>query len=54
MSAASSPATGRVYGVRRVCDLWAFPRAAYYATAPDNRCHRARRVWQTRPEDPAR
>ena len=34
MSAASSPATGRAYGVQRVCAAWAFPRATYYATAP--------------------
>ena len=34
MSAASSPATGRVYGVQRVCATWAFPRATYYAMAP--------------------
>ena len=34
MRAASSPATGRAYGVQRVCAAWAFPRATYYATAP--------------------
>lgn len=34
MSAATSPATGRVYGVQRVCAAWAFPRATYYAAAP--------------------
>ena len=34
MSATSSTATGRAYGVQRVCAAWAFPRATYYATAP--------------------
>lgn len=34
MSAATSPASGRVYGVKRVCAVWAFPRASYYATNP--------------------
>lgn len=34
MSAASSPSTGRVYGVQRVCAAWAFPRASYYASGP--------------------
>ena len=27
MSAATSPAAGRVYGVQRVCAAWAFPRS---------------------------
>lgn len=35
MSASSSTATGRVYGVQRVCAAWAYPRATYYATKPD-------------------
>lgn len=34
MSALTSPAAGRVYGVQRVCAAWAFPRATYYATDP--------------------
>lgn len=34
MSAITSPAAGRVYGVQRVCAAWAFPRATYYATNP--------------------
>jgi transposase InsO family protein len=34
MSAAISPATGRVYGVQRVCQAWAYPRASYYAARP--------------------
>lgn len=34
MSTTISPATGRVYGVRRVCRLWAFPSSTYYATKP--------------------
>lgn len=35
MSATSSAATGRVYGVQRVCAAWAYPRATYYASQPD-------------------
>jgi transposase InsO family protein len=31
MSAAISPATGRAYGVERVCRLWELPRSSYYA-----------------------
>ena len=34
MSALTSPAAGRVYGVQRVCAAWAFPRASYYARHP--------------------
>lgn len=34
MSALTSPAAGRVYGVQRVCAAWAFPRASYYAGDP--------------------
>lgn len=34
MSAVTSPAAGRVYGVQRVCAAWAFPRASYYAMNP--------------------
>ena len=34
MSALTSPAAGRVYGVQRVCAAWAFPRASYYASDP--------------------
>lgn len=34
MSAATSPATGHVYGVQRVCRAWKFPRASYYAANP--------------------
>ena len=34
MSALTSPAAGRVYGVQRVCAAWAFPRATYYAADP--------------------
>ena len=30
MSAAISPATGRSYGVQRVCRLWALPRSSFY------------------------
>ena len=31
MSAAISPATGRAYGVERVCRVWEQPRSSYYA-----------------------
>jgi putative transposase len=34
MSAVTSPAAGRIYGVQRVCAAWAFPRASFYATDP--------------------
>ena len=34
MSATTSAATGRVYGVQRVCAVWAYPRATYYADHP--------------------
>jgi len=30
VSAAISPATGRSYGVQRVCRLWALPRSSFY------------------------
>ena len=30
MSAATSPATGRAYGVERVCRVWDLPRSSYY------------------------
>lgn len=30
MSAATSPATGRRYGVERVCAAWKFPRSSFY------------------------
>lgn len=31
MSAVTSPTAGRNYGVQRVCAVWAFPRASFYA-----------------------
>lgn len=31
MSAATSPATGRTYGVERVCSMWGVPRSSHYA-----------------------
>jgi len=31
MSAVTSPTAGRIYGVQRVCAVWAFPRASFYA-----------------------
>ena len=34
MSAVTSPACGRVYGVQRVCEAWDFPRASFYASNP--------------------
>lgn len=30
MSAAISPATGKIYGVQRVCAAWDFPRSSFY------------------------
>ncbi|MCW2241797.1 IS3 family transposase [Azospirillum canadense] len=33
MSAATSPATGRPYGVQRVCRVWAVARSSFYAAA---------------------
>lgn len=32
MSAATSAATGKLYGVQRVCDAWEVPRSIYYAS----------------------
>jgi len=31
MSATPSPATGRTYGLERVCSTWGMPRSSYYA-----------------------
>jgi putative transposase len=31
MAAAISPATGRCYGVARVCGAWELPRSSFYA-----------------------
>ena len=31
MSAATSPSTGRAYGVDRVCRVWELPRSSYYS-----------------------
>jgi transposase InsO family protein len=30
MAAATSPSTGRTYGVRRVCAIWSVPRSSFY------------------------
>ena len=30
MAAATSPATGHVYGVRRVCAIWGVARSSFY------------------------
>jgi len=30
MAAATSPSTGRTYGVRRVCAIWGVPRSSFY------------------------
>lgn len=38
MAKATSPATGRPYGIRRVCQAWDMPRSSFYAAqapAPD-------------------
>ena len=34
MSAVTSPAAGRVYGIQRVCAAWAFPRSSFYEQNP--------------------
>ena len=31
MAQATSPAGGRRYGVRRVCEIWGVPRSSFYA-----------------------
>ena len=31
MAQATSPASGRRYGVRRVCEIWGVPRSSFYA-----------------------
>ena len=31
MSTTTSPGTGRVYGVERVCEIWGVPRSSFYA-----------------------
>lgn len=36
MSAQTSPSTGRMYGVERVCLAWDFPRSTYYAQQPQD------------------
>ena len=44
MSAAISPATGRAYGVERVCRVWKLARSSYYSqlseAAPEIRAGR--------------
>ena len=34
MAKATSPATGRRYGIARVCRVWKLPRASFYAARP--------------------
>ena len=41
MSAAISPATGRAYGVERVCRVWQLPRSSYYAQLGETASERA-------------
>jgi putative transposase len=36
VSAAISPATGRSYGVQRICRVWALPRSSFYHAANRN------------------
>lgn len=40
MAAATSPATGRLYGIARVCRIWEVPRSSFYAASgrPGRRC----------------
>lgn len=35
MAAATSPSTGRTYGVRRVCAIWSVPRSSFYGAASE-------------------
>src|SRR5512144_2646624 len=44
MAAATSPATGRTYGVRRVCAIWGVARSSFYD---------ARRQEERPPQSPA-
>lgn len=34
MAEATSPTTGRRYGVARVCQIWDQPRSSFYAARP--------------------
>ena len=43
MSAAISPATGRSYGVHRVCRVWVLPRSSFYHAANRNTASRPAR-----------
>ena len=43
MSAAISPATGRSYGVQRVCRVWVLPRSSFYHAANRNTARRPAR-----------
>ena len=36
MSAVISPATGKVYGVQRVCEAWEVPRSSFYGRQSRN------------------
>jgi putative transposase len=45
MAAATSPATGRSYGVRRVCAIWGVARSSFY----DARCQQGRQSPVGRP-----
>ena len=38
MAAATSPATGRTYGVRRICAIWGVAQSSFY----DARCQEGR------------
>lgn len=41
MSAETSPSTGRVYGVKRVCRVLGFPRSTFYAQLEDEKQRKA-------------
>jgi len=43
VSAAISPATGRSYGVQRVCRVWVLPRSSFYHAANRNTARRPAR-----------
>jgi len=41
MSSLVSPSTGRVYGLKRVCDVWSFPRSSVYHARKQRRAQSA-------------
>jgi hypothetical protein len=52
MSRATSPGTGRVYGVERVCAIWGVPRSSFYAEHQRKVAEPARRTPRRRGPKP--